>query len=138
MNLRLLIFAILALFALSACDPDAGQQEEAAPTAYEATPDRDIRATRYDIRVTYEVTRQVQAPGGLPGGNVYTYTFLYTHCDAITLFLRRPPVAQDILYVPPALLEEEQKVHSFTILAERRPVLDDEPIEKKPSDATEI
>jgi hypothetical protein len=130
MNLRLFIIAILAFFALSSCDPDAGQQEEAAPTAYEATPDRDIRATRYDIRVTYEVTRKVQAPAGLPDG--YTYTFLYTHVDAITLFLRRPPTVEDISYVPPALEGEQHSVHSFTILSERRPIIGDEPKEKKP------
>jgi hypothetical protein len=106
--------------------------EATAPSSYELSEDPDIRATRYELRVTYEVTRQVQAPGGLPGGNVYTHTFLYPHQEAIVLYLRRPPTLKDILYVPPALKEEKHAVHSFTILSERRPVLDDKPIEKNP------
>jgi hypothetical protein len=105
---------------------------EEALSSYEhsLTPDRDIRNTRYELLVTYEVTQDVQAPAGLPAG--YTTTYIYTWPQPVVLFLRRPPTLQDILYVPPALKEKQQSIHSFTILSERRPILDDEPIEKKP------
>ena len=110
----------------------AAPAPEAQPTSYEVVlnPDRDIRNTRYEILVTYEVAREITAPAGLPGG--YTTSQLYTWPQPIVLFLRRPPTPDDVSYIPPALEGLQAEVHSFIILSERKPVIDDQPIEKKP------
>jgi hypothetical protein len=133
------IFLLIATALSLLLGADRGYQlatapaEEAQPTSYavELNPDRDIRNTRYEILVTYEVAREITAPAGLPGG--YTTTQLYTWPQPIVLFLRRPPTPEDVSYIPPALEGSQAEVKSILIISERRPVIDDAPVEKEPN-----
>jgi len=133
-----LILALLALLSgeriydYATKAPELDSYAYALPPAYEEG-SRDIRNTRYELLVTYEVTRLVEAPAGLPGG--YTVTQLYTYPLPVVLHLRKEPTLADIAFSPPALAGSPHLAVSFEVLSRKRNVIDDEPIEKEPARA---
>jgi hypothetical protein len=106
MKIRLILLAILAFFALSSCDPDAGAESE--PLAFgtsmppvEQSP-LDQRIPKWTLRVTYLAQARVVAPQGLPDG--YYVHYHYTFPAPVVVSSRKVPEAQDITFLPEPLM----------------------------------
>jgi hypothetical protein len=127
MKIRLILLAILAFFALSSCDPDAGAEGE--PLAFGQQPLRPNIPT-WTVLVTWEVQSPVKAPQALPDG--YISAFRYTYPLPLKIQQQTRPEAHNISFIPDELEGLKYKVSHIRVIGYAPPSRGEEPAEELP------